>query len=918
MSERKNKKASIAGVDTSDAKKAGGAKTAGVTKTTRKQDDFPPHEDEDEDDGQPSDHRHLPHLPHHNHRAGLFNSHHTQSQTYQQQLVAAAMSSHNRHQQAAQQSGPRRSAAQHDTTEPDAAAAAEEEEDDDAGVHVIRHPDAEDEEGTDAIHHGDPNEIRDGLPNAQDHDYDADAGVASSSISAGRRTGTGVAAAAENSATSHTTGTARPTTTTEEETAAAAASTAGEAGDAGSAIGNSSDALDGTDAMIDFPTDNDVLLGRGAACWNHVGNRRFRDIVRGYLDAYIKAKLRIEKTMIVSEILSKVEEANGRFLKKQPPEKKRGRRDNWVEVERKAAVEKVGHAIRDQKIQPGKDRSQSSGPGMPLRQDPGGVRGGMGGMVPGGSGGGAMPGMDYRVGPYSTNPFHPPPMQQQPPQQPQRPPMGLYQPQPQLPGQQSTSSLSNPRFSHSSSGPFPPPYGHPNDTQHPQTMGGGGGGGFPHPSDPMHPFNGGSTNTTTTTNRASTADALRDALNVATSSPSFPPQGTGNNGPDGRVDFPRLDLPGRIGLSMVPTDRFGPAGSATSGVDGIDGSSFGTGSHYSHHGNPLGHTATPPAPSQQQQHPPQQQQQQHHQQQQQQSMGSPLPQHIRDGPQYPHNPMGPEDISNQPPRGMHDPSFHPPNNASAGTSAVQRLIEPERQRRLTHRNQLLDELKRTTDALDRLQNAQALIERMHDESRRTYTGGNLFQQDERRRASQQMTESALNRASEVLRTNRLNNSAGLEGIGGVGPAPNDGGGMGFGGAGGGGPGHYVPPGPQPPHPQHHQQQQQQQHQRRRQADLSDLASVSTTMLHNRGGIVGGGGDGLHQIPPAGGHIPGMHGGHIPQQQQQLQQTHDPFGGGGGGGGRQPSQQQQQQLQHQLQQQHYHQQQQQHQPQNHSL
>lgn len=91
------------------------------------------------------------------------------------------------------------------------------------------------------------------------------------------------------------------------------------------------------------PTEQDVLLGRGAGCWNHAGNQAFRELVGGYLKAYNDAILRIEKSNIVSEILKKVQERGGRFLKKDPTKKEA----KWYVVEKRQAIEKIGHAIRD-------------------------------------------------------------------------------------------------------------------------------------------------------------------------------------------------------------------------------------------------------------------------------------------------------------------------------------------------------------------------------------------------------------------------------------------------------------------------------------------------------------------------------------------------------------------------------------------
>ena len=99
----------------------------------------------------------------------------------------------------------------------------------------------------------------------------------------------------------------------------------------------------GDDDGIDNPTDVDVLLGRGAGCWNHPGNRKFRGVVHKHLSSYDNAKLRVEKTHIVSVILDEVRANGGRFLKRNQLTEK------WRVVDQRVANEKIGHAIRDKR-----------------------------------------------------------------------------------------------------------------------------------------------------------------------------------------------------------------------------------------------------------------------------------------------------------------------------------------------------------------------------------------------------------------------------------------------------------------------------------------------------------------------------------------------------------------------------------------
>jgi hypothetical protein len=71
------------------------------------------------------------------------------------------------------------------------------------------------------------------------------------------------------------------------------------------------------------------------------GNKLFRDAVSSALHKYMQAESRFEKSLVVHDIVSVVERAGGRFLKK---EHKTG---TWYELSRQQSKEKVGHAIRD-------------------------------------------------------------------------------------------------------------------------------------------------------------------------------------------------------------------------------------------------------------------------------------------------------------------------------------------------------------------------------------------------------------------------------------------------------------------------------------------------------------------------------------------------------------------------------------------
>jgi hypothetical protein len=85
---------------------------------------------------------------------------------------------------------------------------------------------------------------------------------------------------------------------------------------------------------------DDVLLGRGGATNNHLGNRRFRSIVIEHQEEYLNAA-KMEKISIARKIVSIVRNNGGRFLG-------RGNTSEaWTEVDSKRAQEKASQALRE-------------------------------------------------------------------------------------------------------------------------------------------------------------------------------------------------------------------------------------------------------------------------------------------------------------------------------------------------------------------------------------------------------------------------------------------------------------------------------------------------------------------------------------------------------------------------------------------
>uniref|UniRef100_A0A7R9WX13 DUF6824 domain-containing protein n=1 Tax=Craspedostauros australis TaxID=1486917 RepID=A0A7R9WX13_9STRA len=85
---------------------------------------------------------------------------------------------------------------------------------------------------------------------------------------------------------------------------------------------------------------DDVLLGRGGATNNHIGNKRYRKIVSDFQQEYLTAKKK-NKVVISRRIVAVVHSNGGRFLKRNTEI------DAWEEVPHKKATEKTSQALRE-------------------------------------------------------------------------------------------------------------------------------------------------------------------------------------------------------------------------------------------------------------------------------------------------------------------------------------------------------------------------------------------------------------------------------------------------------------------------------------------------------------------------------------------------------------------------------------------
>lgn len=86
------------------------------------------------------------------------------------------------------------------------------------------------------------------------------------------------------------------------------------------------------------PGPNDVVCGRGKGSYNRPGNKKFRELVQRHVEEYLRAKSKLDKSMVLASIVEQVRE-HGRFIKRKA--------GAWCEIGDEQAREKVGHAIRE-------------------------------------------------------------------------------------------------------------------------------------------------------------------------------------------------------------------------------------------------------------------------------------------------------------------------------------------------------------------------------------------------------------------------------------------------------------------------------------------------------------------------------------------------------------------------------------------
>jgi hypothetical protein len=64
------------------------------------------------------------------------------------------------------------------------------------------------------------------------------------------------------------------------------------------------------------PSNTDCICARGKAYWSHPGNQKYRELIAAATPRYSETTNKLEKTLIVSEIVEAVHKSGGKFIKK--------------------------------------------------------------------------------------------------------------------------------------------------------------------------------------------------------------------------------------------------------------------------------------------------------------------------------------------------------------------------------------------------------------------------------------------------------------------------------------------------------------------------------------------------------------------------------------------------------------------------
>jgi hypothetical protein len=92
------------------------------------------------------------------------------------------------------------------------------------------------------------------------------------------------------------------------------------------------------------PGPYDVICARGKQAWNHTGNTFFRLLVEKRVEEYSKCSTKVERSLIVTDIVETIRTRGNGFVKAKDPHQ---RYDGWIEVGDLLAREKTGSLFRN-------------------------------------------------------------------------------------------------------------------------------------------------------------------------------------------------------------------------------------------------------------------------------------------------------------------------------------------------------------------------------------------------------------------------------------------------------------------------------------------------------------------------------------------------------------------------------------------
>ena len=93
--------------------------------------------------------------------------------------------------------------------------------------------------------------------------------------------------------------------------------------------------------MVEIPSNDDVLLGKGCLIQQHMGNVKLHFLVDQKLPSYDSCKRKLDKMNLSQDIVDEVKARSGRFLTQES--------GVWTEVSDDIARIKIGHLFRNRR-----------------------------------------------------------------------------------------------------------------------------------------------------------------------------------------------------------------------------------------------------------------------------------------------------------------------------------------------------------------------------------------------------------------------------------------------------------------------------------------------------------------------------------------------------------------------------------------